>query len=121
MVKRGDMLHIFWSARGMPTKFRWPLLWAIGCGFAIQTIWGIFPVMFCFVLLAGADEARCPLAAPLRPFFGFVAGAVSATLTFKWCLPSRLQQCGHCRYCEHRPITGYVQAWGALLHNSAWT
>ena len=87
MVKRGDMFHIFWSSRGMPTNFRWPLLWAIGCGFAIQTIWGIFPVMFCFVLLAGADEARCPLAAPLRPFFGFVAGAVSATLTFKWCLP----------------------------------
>jgi hypothetical protein len=87
MVKRGDMLHIFWSSRGTPTTFRWPLLWAIGCGFAIQTIWGLFPVMLCFVLLAGADEGRCPLAAPLRPFFGFVAGAVSAALTFKWCLP----------------------------------
>ena len=41
-----------------------------------------------FVLLAGADEGRCPLAAPLRPFFGFVAGAMSATLVFKWCLPT---------------------------------
>mmetsp|Transcript_16250 Transcript_16250/g.32839 ORF Transcript_16250/g.32839 Transcript_16250/m.32839 type:complete len:126 (+) Transcript_16250:11-388(+) len=86
MLKRGDLLYAFWSSRGPPAKFHWPLLWAVGCGFAIQTIWGIFPVIISFVLLAGADEGRCPLAAPLRPFFGFVMGAVSAVLIFNWCL-----------------------------------
>lgn len=86
MVQRGELLYAFWSSRGPPAKFRWPLFWAVSCGFVMQTIWGIFPVMLGFVLLAGADEGRCPLAAPLRPFFGYVAGAVIAALTFNWCL-----------------------------------
>jgi len=90
MVKRGDMFHMFWSSRSRVRTIRYPLLWAIASGFVIQTIWGIFPVFLCVVLLAGADEGRCPLAAPLRPFFGFLAGVAIAALTFNWC-GTRLQ------------------------------
>ena len=84
MVKRGDMFHLFWSSRPHVRTIRYPLLWGIGSGFVIQTIWGIFPLFFCMVLLAGADEGRCPLAAPLRPFFGFLVGAAIAAYTFNW-------------------------------------
>ena len=79
------MFHLFWSSRPHVRTIRYPLLWGIGSGFVIQTIWGIFPVFFCMVLLAGADEGRCPLAAPLRPFFGFLVGAAIAAYTFNWC------------------------------------
>ena len=79
------MFHLFWASRSHVRTIRYPLLWGIGSGFVIQTIWGIFPVFFCMVLLAGADEGRCPLAAPLRPFFGFLAGAAIAAYTFNWC------------------------------------
>ena len=100
MVKRGDMFHLFWSSRPH-VRIRYPLLWGIGSGFVIQTIWGIFPVFFCMVLLAGADEGRCPLAAPLRPFFGFLVGAAIAAYTFNWC-GTRLDTAACCR---HRPTT----------------
>ena len=52
----------------------------------MQFLWGIFPVMLSFVLLAAADTDRCPLAAPLRPFFGFLLGATAAVSCFQWCL-----------------------------------
>jgi len=87
MVQRGDMFYAFWSSRrGTPPKFRWPLLWGVATGFVVQTVWGIFPVMLGFALLAGADTDRCPLAAPLRPFFGYILGAALATMTWDWCL-----------------------------------
>ena len=85
MVKRGDMFHVFWSSRSHVRTIRYPLLLGIGSGFVIQTIWGIFPVFFCMVLLAAADEEDCSLAAPRLPFFGFLAGAAIAAYTFNWC------------------------------------
>ena len=65
---------------------RRPLFWAVLTGFAMQFLWGIFSVIFGFFLLAAADTDRCPLAAPLRPFFGYVAGAVLAVCCYEWCL-----------------------------------
>jgi len=62
------------------------MLWAIVSGFVVQTLWGLFATLLCFFLLAAADTDRCPVAAPRKPFFGFIAGVVLANITFEWSL-----------------------------------
>ena len=79
------MLHVFLSKQS-PMKIRYPMFWAVLLGFVIQLLFGFFATFVIFVVLAAADPDYVPFAAPLRPFFGYIGGAVLATMCFEWCL-----------------------------------
>ena len=62
-----------------PQIWRWPAFWALLAGMTVQIVAGIVPSSISFLLLAAADQTRCPVAIGaerMRPFYAWVVGVV---------------------------------------------